>query len=173
MRISDFILLVVISVLVSCATKVVGIYNPEVAQTKPKTYGVYAVDDYASISEDNKKLDNRLQSIIGKDLELKGLKESALPDIYVSYIISIHTSSETRQDEYNTYNRYNYNSPYNQYTTRNYKEGVLIIDVRNEDQKLIWQGSKAFKVGSKQSIGELLPGICNEIIAVYTIGGEQ
>jgi len=140
-----------------------------VANINPKTFGVFAAEDYASLSEANKKLAGQLKSIISKGLELKGLRGSALPDLYVSYLINVHTSSETQRDNYNPYNRYNYNSYYN-YSTRNYKEGVLIIDVKNDDQKLVWQGSKTFKVSSKQSISELLPEICREVIAVYTIG---
>ena len=151
-----------------CATKVVSIYNHDITSKNLHTFLVNSASEYASLSETNQKIDSLLQTVISKSLGLKGLKKSSLPDLYVSYIIDVHTSSETQHDNYDPYNRYNYNYPYN-YSTRNYKEGLLIIDVKNNLGKLIWQGSKTFKIRSKQSVEELLPEICQEIIATYNI----
>ena len=52
---------------------------------------------------------------------------------------------------------------------QNYKEGVLIIDVKNNDGRLIWQGSKTFKTRSKHNISESLPEICREVITAYDL----
>lgn len=172
MTTKNCLLILFIFLLTGCATKVVSIYNYDIANKKPGTFWVHPISEYASLSADNQKLDNKLQAIINNSLVLKGLKESALPDIYISYIVNVHTSSETRQDSYNPYNRYNYNY-YSSYSTRNYKEGVLIIDVKNDNGKLIWQGSKTFKIRSKESIEELLPEICREIITTYNIDAEH
>jgi len=162
------LLVIFIYLLSGCATKVVSIYNYDIANNKPNTFLIIPASESASLSDDNKKLDKNLHAIISNGLELKGLKNSAIPDLYVSYIISVHTSSETQQDNYSRYNRYYYSDPFN-YSTRNYKEGVLIIDVKNDDGKLIWQGSKTFRIRSKQSVEELLPEICLEIITAYNI----
>jgi hypothetical protein len=160
------LLVIYIFLLPGCATKVVSIYNYDIIIKNPSTFLIIPASESTSLSADNKKLDSKLQTIISNSLEIKGLKDSAIPDLYVSYIISVHTSSETQQDNYSQYNRYYYSYPYN-YSTRNYKEGVLIIDVKNDDGKLIWQGSKTFKITSKQSVEELLPEICREIITAY------
>ena len=166
------LLVIFIFLLSGCATNVVSIYNYDIANIKPNTFLILPANEPASLSAENKKLDSQLQTIINNGLEFKGLKNSAIPDLYVSYIINVHTSSETQEDNYSRSNRYYYSYPYN-YSTRNYKEGVLIIDVKNDDGKLIWQGSKTFKIRSKQSVEELLPEICQEIIATYNIEAKQ
>ena len=167
-----YLWLIFIFLLISCAPKIVSIYNHDLTNKTPVTFLVHPASEYTSLSAENSTLDNRLQKIIYNSLVLKGLKESALPDLNVSYMINVHTSSVTQQDNYSSYNRYNYNYPYN-YSTRKYKEGVLIIDIKNNAGKLVWQGSKTFKIGSKQSIDGMLPDICREIISVYNITAEQ
>lgn len=167
----SYLLVIIILVLSGCATKVVSIYNYDVANKKVNTFIVEPTSEYASLSADNQKVENLLQTVISKSLGLKGLRPSALPDLYVSYIINVHTSSETQQDNYNSYNRYYYTYPYN-YSTRNYKEGVLIINIKNDNGKLIWQGSKTFKIRSKQSVEVLLPEICREIMTAYNMDAE-
>jgi hypothetical protein len=165
-------ILIIILILSGCAPKVVSIYNHDVTNKNPNSFLVNPASEYASRSVTNQKIDSLLQAVISQSLSLKGLKISALPDLYVSYVIDVHTSSETQQDNYSPYNRYSYNYPYN-YSTRNYKEGLLIIDIKNNLGKLIWQGSKTFKIRSKQSVEELLPEICREIMIAYNLDGEK
>jgi hypothetical protein len=165
-------LLVVILILAGCATKVVSIYNYSNTNKNPSTFFVSPSSEYASLSLANKKIDSLLQKVISKTLGLKGLKVSSLPDLYVSYIINVHTSSETQTESNYPYDRYNY-SYYQNFSTRNYKEGVLIIDIKDNRGKLIWQGSKSFKIHSKQSVEELLPEICQEIITTYKINPDN
>jgi hypothetical protein len=171
MKAKSYLLVIIILMLSGCATKIVGIYNYSAIDKTPATYFVHLPGESAS-SIDNQRIDSLLQTVISKSLELKGLRSSSLPDLYVSYLINVHTSSETQQDNYNPYNRYNYNYYYN-YSTRNYKEGVLIIDIKNDDKILVWQGSKTFKIRSKQSVEELLPEICREIMTAYNIDARQ
>ena len=159
-------MVIFILLLTGCATKVVSIYNFDAVNKNLNTFWVHPTSEHVSLSVENQKLDSQLQSIINNSLTLKGLKASALPDIYVSYIVNVHTSSETQQNNYSPYSRYNYDYFYN-YSTRNYKEGVLIIDIKNDNGKLIWQGSKTFKIRSKESLQEILPEICREIITTY------
>ena len=161
-----------ILILSGCATKVVSIYNHDVTNKNPISFLINPASEYASRSVANQKIDSVLQAVISQSLSLKGLKISALPDLYVSYVIDVHLSSETQQDNYSPYNRYTYNDPYN-YSTRNYKEGLLIIDIKNNRGKLIWQGSRTFKIRSKQSVEALLPEICREIMIAYNINGQK
>jgi hypothetical protein len=174
MKVKSNILVIIVLALSGCATKIVGIYNYSAINKTPATYFVRPPGEYASLSIDNQRIDSLIQTVISKSLELKGLRPSSLPDLYVSYIINVHTSSETRQDNYNPYNRYRYNyNYYYNYSTSNYKEGVLIIDIKNDDKILVWQGSKTFKIRSKQSVEELLPEICREIMTAYNIDARQ
>jgi len=161
------LLILTLWILAGCATKVASIYNYEVAKKRHTTFLLHH-SEYDTLSADNNNLDNELFAIINENLRQRGLKSSALPDLYVSYIIKVHTSTESQRN--NNYNNYNYanrfNSPYN-YSTQNYKEGVLIIDIKNNDGKLIWQGSKTFKIRSKHNIRDSLPEICQEVISAY------
>jgi hypothetical protein len=166
MKARRYLMVAIIIMFSGCSTKVVSIYNSAVANNKAHTFYIEQTNEYASLSTDNQKIDSLLQTEISNGLGLKGLKVSSVPDLYVSYIINVHTSSKTQQDTYSPYNRYNYYYPYN-YSTSNYKEGVLIIDIKNDEGMLIWQGSKTFKIHSKRSVEESLPEICREIITAY------
>lgn len=158
-------------VLLGCSPKVVGIYNEGALKTVPKTFHLYATDEVESLSLEEQEFDNKLLSIIREDLNAKGLSESSLPDIYISFIINVHASEETTQ---NTMSRFDYYRFYNygyydptQFTSRTYKQGVLIIDIKNYDNKLVWQGSKAFKLSSRKSSRNELLIACQEIIAGF------
>ena len=157
---------------VGCATRVASIYNTDVALKKPATYRVYSENEYASTNVENKNLDSLLLNIISERMAFQGLKTSALPDVIVSYKVSVYTSSDTRKNGYGTYDRYNNYNAYN-YSTSNYKEGILIIDIKNDDGKLIWQGSKTFKIRSRQSVRALLPEDCREIMTYFNLVTSQ
>ena len=165
-------LLLVVSGLFGCAPQVVGIYNSDQVKIEPKTFYVYGIEDVKSLSDAEKQLNKRLVDIINDDLEMKGLKKSSLADIYVSFMVNVHTSQETRETPINSYNyryyNYNYLNPYNS-STQNYKEGVFIIDVKNQDNKLVWQGNKTFKLKSRDSVQEVLPVICAEVINSFDL----
>ncbi len=159
-------MLIAVMIITGCATKVVSIYNTDIKRQTPNTYLLQTSENLGSLSVDNKKLDSILQGIIISGLDNKGLKSSSLPDLYVSYLINVYSSSETTSN-YDLYS-YSYYSYYN-YTTRNYKEGVLIIDIKNDDGILVWQGSKTFRLRSRLSVHDLLPKICREIIETYKL----
>ena len=95
MSVKYFLLVILSLLLTSCATKVVSIYNYDAAKSKPTTYLLRA-SETDSLSDDKKKLDDELFAVIKEGLAQKGLKPSALPDLYISYIINVHTSSECR-----------------------------------------------------------------------------
>lgn len=164
MKVKNSLLLVCILLQYGCGTKVVSIYNIDHNRKTPSTYQIITQRESSYLSAENKKLDSLLQTIIQKGLIAKGLDSSSIPDIYVSYLINVYASSETTRNN-NMYN-YTYPSSFN-YTTRNYKEGVLIIDIIDEDRILIWQGSKTFKLRSRLSVHDILPDICKEIIDTY------
>lgn len=168
------ILILTLYLFTGCASNVVSIYNAEIK--RPKTYIIKLPNTVTSSDDKNTGLDSLLQQIIGHSLKSKGIQPSSLPDLYVSYTISIHSSSESQNKEYNPYSRNTYlnNSrnnyrvaDRNTYSTHTYKEGVLIINIKNKRGKLHWQGSNTFKLKSKLSIEDVLPEICQEIIDAY------
>lgn len=170
-RKSRILLSVLVGFLTSCAPKVVGIYNSEVLKSTPTSFHVYSTDEVKALSEEEQEFDQKLTSVIVKNLLSKGLIESSLPDLYISYMISVHSSEETNEANPNRYDRYRYNNySYNdpmRMDTRSYKQGVLIIDIKNDDNKLVWQGSMSFKLSSKKSSKEELLLTCQEIIGSF------
>ena len=162
--------LVLLLSIAGCSPKVVGIYNDGVGRNA-KSFLIILQEKEKELSEENEKLDNQLQEIISESLVNKGLEASRLPDLYVSYMINVHTATDTQPDHYN-YNRFNYynyyyNNPYYGFSSRTYKQGVFIIDIRNSENLLVWQGSKEFKLRSREGVPDVLPEICNEVIAVF------
>ena len=161
--------------LAACSTKVVGIYNSGSLSAPPKSFHVYFPEEEESFSKERQKLDQQLVEIIFAELESRQLKKSSLPDLYVSFIISVHTSEEINENNMNPYDyryrnyNYGYYDPY-RFNSRSYKEGVFIIDIRNSDNKLVWQGSKSFKLNAKNSSSEELIATCREVIASFDPG---
>ena len=158
-----------------CATRVASIYNYSVADGNFQTFTVVPPAERSSQTPENKLFDQRLQDIITTSLENKGLQTSALPDLYVSYTISVYSTSETTSNYNNPYGHNYYNSYYYpssfDYTTRTYKTGVFLINIKNSRGKLIWQGSKTFKLKSKESVQVRIPEICREVIEVFSLSG--
>jgi uncharacterized protein DUF4136 len=171
MRVRTSILIIMVWLFSGCATKVVSIYNSRAGVKSPRTFLVRTARERTVLSEENQQLDSLLQSIITNNLKHKGLKVSAIPDLYVSYLINTHSATEVSDTYNNAYYGYNYYTypTYYDFNARTYKEGVFIIDIKNNNDVLIWQGSKTFKVRSKLSIQDLLPDICREVIDTYKI----
>jgi hypothetical protein len=156
--------------LASCASRVVGIYNPGSLNGPPKTFHVYATKDEGKVAAEKQEFDQQLMTIIAETLESKNLKKSSLPDLYVSFIISVHSTEELNQTAFSPYDYrfryYNYYDPM-RFNSQTYKQGVLIIDIRNADNKLVWQGSKSFKLNARNSSTEELFTSCREIITEF------
>jgi hypothetical protein len=158
--------------LAGCSAKVVGIYNPGSLEATPKTFYVYFPEAEDSFSPERQKLDQQLVEIISQSLTGKGLTKSSIPDLYVSFIISVHTTEEFNQNNMNPYDfRYRY---YNYgfydptlFNSQSYKEGVLIIDIKNGENILVWQGSKSFKLNARKSSSDELLDSCLEIMAAF------
>ena len=159
-------------ILAGCATNVVGIYNPGSLSSVPSTFHVFSPDEEDSSSPQKQKIDQQFVDIITAGLEARGLNKSSLPDIYVSFMINVHTSEDLNQNNINPYDyryryyNYGYYDP-NRFNSQSYKEGVFIIDIRNADNKLVWQGSKSFKLSARRSSTEELLVACREIIADF------
>ncbi len=165
-----------------CSEQVLTFYNQSLANEAYRSFMVTAPEEDNEMPPQAALLDKQLRAIITTDLLNKGFAESALPDLYVSYFVSTQATTETTSSRANPYGypySYGYGYPYSPYdyntTTREYKTGVLVIEIKNAAGKLVWQGSKAFKVRSKETLAAVLPAVCKEIMAACTLqpGGGQ
>lgn len=157
----------------SCATKVASIYNQDVNVAGFHSFLVKLPASKSSLSEENKFLDDRLQQLITVSLVNKGLTTSSLPDLYVSYFINVYSTSETSNNNYGSpYLPYSYYPNSFDYTTRTYKTGVFIIDIKDSKGMLVWQGSKSFKFRSKQPVSEVVTNVCREVIEAFMVANQ-
>lgn len=150
----------------SCATQVVNTDNFDVTPDEPMTFLIQPTYNYESLSPENQQLDKQLQEIITTGLMKKGLSIAATPDLYVTYLINIYSTSEMRNDSDYPYCGYDFMYPSN-YLASEYEEGVLIIDLKNHAGALVWQGTKPFNLTSIQDVQDMLPNICRKIIKTY------
>ena len=160
------LLIILIWLSASCATKVVSTDNFSIAPKEPLTFLIHPADNYASLSAGNKKLDLELQQVLTDGLIKKGLIVAAEPDLYVEYLVNVYSSPEVRSDYNYPYCGSNFMYP-KTYTVVNNKEGVLIIDLKNNQGEIVWQGTKPFNIISIQEVQEMLPDICRKIIRTY------
>jgi hypothetical protein len=166
MKVKNSLLIILLGFLASCATKVVQTDNFSIAPAEPTTFLIHPADNYASLSPENRKLDEDLQQIITDGLIKKGLIVAAEADLYVTYLVNVYSSPEARGDNKYPYCGYNFMYP-KTYSVVNNKEGVLIIDLKTNSGKLVWQGTKPFTIDSIEEVQEMLPDICRKIIRTY------
>ena len=84
----------------------------------------------------------------------------------MSYLVNVYRSSEVRNDNDYPYCGYDFMYPH-YFSTGENEEGVLIIDLKNHDGELVWQGTKQFNLTNVEEVREILPVICRKIIKTY------
>jgi len=166
-KLTLFILLLFIG---ACSPKVVSFYVVDKGKISVDTFSFYARDT-KELRPQQKEIDSLIELSITNELLKKGFKELIESDIIVSYQITlgISSTSNVNNQHFNNY-RYNrmYYPDYN-VTTTNYKEGVLLIEFWNKDEKLIWQGSKSFKVRKSMDTQKLLIEYAKEIASAFNL----
>ncbi len=144
----------------ACSTKVTSFYVVDKDQINFETFSFYARNT-KKLRPQQQELDSLLERTISTELIRKGFTNERFSDIFIGYKITLGTSSSSNIDPYQNYNSYYYPN-YNVNTTH-YKEGVLLIDFYTKEDKLIWQGSKTFKVGKSKNTKLLLVEYAKEI----------
>lgn len=163
------VLITLLALFSGCSTKVISFYVEDEPKIEFDTFSFYK-REVSELNEEQSKLDSLLQLTIENTLIEKGYTKSYPSDVYIGFSITTGTSSTT-QSPYDI--RYPNYSPYNRYgnyyytTTTQYKEGVFLIELYNRDDKLIWQGSKTFKVRSSVPIKDMLLQNATEIMSVF------
>ena len=145
----------------------------------PSTISFYVVDenrinfnsfsfydrDTKNLRPQQQELDSLIELTISNELIRKGFEKQGSSDVYVGYKVSLGTSSTTSID------RQRYTSPVyypnNNMSTTHYTEGVLLIEIYSKEEKLLWQGSKAFKVGKSTNTRMHLLKYSEEIISSF------
>ena len=152
----------------SCSSsKVISFHNDEFDLSSIKTFAIRVTHDRERLTEAQQQVDSILLETIMRQMRSRGYEPSKAPDVFVSYEVSINSKSESRVNEPSYYSR-RYYSPYDySVTTYNYTQGMILVEVKNSEGRLIWQGSKDFKVKKNVSTQELLRQSIIEIIANY------
>ena len=161
----------------ACSSHVISFYVVDESDINYTTFSFYARDRQSKINQ-KVKLDSLIENVITGQLLKKGYTHTSPSDIYISYkIMSDKTYKNHNNNQYNPLSqnglRYptgfppNYNNSLNNGYVTERKEGVLIVDLYNKNDKLIWQGSKAFKVRKSIDTKELLIQYGKEVISAY------
>lgn len=159
--------LVILLILGGCsATKVISFYVEDESNIDFSTFSFYKRET-GKLNKEQLQLDSLLETTIANKLIEKGYKKAYPSDVYISFQITTGSTSSSQMNNpyYGSrryYPYYNYNVSVTQY-----KEGVLLVELRNNDDKLIWQGSKTFKVRSSNEIKQLLLQNASEIIQAF------
>ena len=148
------------------SSKVVSFYVESESQVKFKTFSFYKRNT-SNLNARQIRLDSLIENIISDKLKSKGYLLSYPSEAYVSFQI---TASNTSTSEVN--NPYYYRRTYypyynNDVTVTQYKEGVFLIELYDQNDKLIWQGSKSFKERDSKNIEQLLLQNAAEITDVF------
>ncbi len=164
-KLTLFILLLFIE---ACSPKVVSFYVVDEDKISVNSFSFYARDTN-ELRPQQKELDSLIERSITSELLKKGFKERHESDIIVSYQITLGTSSISNVNNQhfnnNQYNRMYY--PHYGVTTTNYKEGVLLIEFWDKNEKLLWQGSKSFKVRKTVDTKEMFIEYAKEIAFAF------
>ena len=149
----------------SCSTsKVHSFYVVDESKIKFNTFSFYARKS-TKLKPLQKELDSLIELMISTELIRKGFRRENYSDVYVDYKITLGTSSTSSVNR-PYYNYIMYPSNYNINTTH-YKEGVLLIELSTKEDKLLWQGSKSFKVRKSINTKDLFIDYVREIIISF------
>ncbi len=161
----------------ACAPKTLSFYVMDESNINYTTFSFYA-RDRQNLIEQKAKLDSLIENVITSQLLNKGYTHTSPSEMYVSYkIMTDKTYKNQNSNGYDPsapngvgYPR-NYSSNYNNQMNNNYvverKEGVFMIDLYDNNDKLIWQGTKAYKVGKSTDIRALLISHIGLILADF------
>ena len=148
----------------ACASNVVSFYVVDEQKIDFSTFSFYERKTN-NLSSEQLKIDSLIEQNISIILVNTGFNNRSKSDIYISYSITLGATSSSSVEN-NRYNNYNY-SPYQNVNTTHYKEGVMLIEIFNKQDKLLWQGSKSFKVRKSIDTKELLIQYAKEITSSF------
>ncbi|MEQ9468116.1 MAG: DUF4136 domain-containing protein [Ekhidna sp.] len=125
-------------VLTGCSPKVVSYLNPK---AKFKTYETYrlvsAKLDSKNVTPENTLVFDHIKENIHSQMKTRGYQLSNVtPDLTLRYEVTSSTRVENNTSQNNFYSYPGY-----QITTRTIYESVLMVELLDTNNKLVWQGS--------------------------------
>lgn len=167
MRAVNYILVVLF--ISACSAKTISFYVVDESDINYTTFSFYARDKQNLIDQ-KAKLDSLIEHAIMDQLLKKGYTHTSPSEMYISYKIMSDKTYKNRNNNhydplapnelgyptgYPTGYPPNYNNLNKNYVIER-KEGLLMIELYDNDDKLIWQGTKAYKVGKSTDVRALL-----------------
>lgn len=157
---------------VGCSTgKVVSYVNDDAGITRSSTFGLVRSTPKEELTDMQREMDSLMLKALKSEFENLGYQTSRTPDLFVSYQVVLNNTSESRVNQPSYYDRRNY-YPYGynyNVTTYEYREGVIIAEAKDANGKLLWQGSRNFKVGKSKKVStkDLLISTLREVAASF------
>ena len=148
MRIAFLCTLLILS---SCSSpKVVSFYNEQVDFSKYTTFEIInPANPDDKISDRNIQSDENIENAIRKEMNFRGYRAEVNSNLWVFYRVILDNRSDVHINDYSLATR---TFPYATVNTYNYKEGILMIEMKDSGtRKTIWQGSLDLKIGSRKT----------------------
>lgn len=159
--------LIILVFLNSCSSSTISFYVVDESSIEFETFSFYARE---KLNSKKIELDSLVESLITTQLVTKGYKKSYPSEMYLSYKIISDKTYKTHTDTNNYLGPSNYNNATpNYYYVTERKEGVFMIEMFNQEDKLLWQGSKAFKVNNSTDTKVLLEKYIEKIMASFKL----
>ena len=164
-KISAILIMATLLFFTSCiSSKVISFYVIDDVDLNFQTFSFYR-REVSKLNTEYIEVDKKIQHSIETELINKGCKKANPSDVYISFKITTETNISNQINRPSNY--YQGYSPYYNISTSQYKEGVMVFEFWSDNDKLLWQGSKTFKVRKSQELKELLVQYAMEITSSF------
>ncbi|WP_370086728.1 DUF4136 domain-containing protein [Ekhidna sp.] len=121
-----------------CNPKVVSYINPKAKFVEFETYRIVSAKlESKNVTPDNTMILDLIKQNIHKQMKVRSYEQSNItPDLTLRYEITSSTRVENRSNQVNPYSF----TPY-QINSRTIYESVLLLELLDSKEKLVWQGS--------------------------------
>ena len=129
----------------ACNPKVVSYVNQKAKFKDFETYRIVSAKaDSKNVTPDNTLIFDLIKDNIHNQMKIRSYQPSNIsPDLTLRYEVTSSTRVETNTNQMGPYS-------YPQISTRTFYESVLLIELFDSNQKLVWQGSYDLKQMRKE-----------------------
>ena len=138
-------LLLILILIFGCNPKVVSYLNQNSKFKEFQTYRIVTTKaDSRNITPENTSVFDLIRENIHKEMNKRSYKQSSIdPDLILRYEVTSSTRVESNSNQAGSYY-----SP--QITTRTIYKSILLVEVFDQNKKLVWQGSYDLKQERKE-----------------------
>ncbi len=139
--------LLLIIIALGCNPKVVSYLNPKAKFGEFETYRIVSAKlESKNVSPDNTLILDLIKENIHKQMQTRSYEQSNIsPDLTLRYEITSSTRVENRNNQTNPFYY-----PQYQINSRTIYESVLLLELLDTNQKLVWQGSYDLRQEKKE-----------------------